>query len=610
MHNILKLISEYKIEDAKKSFHEYLIQRVKSAKFKNDFTPNLTVISLYDIIGKFIENEAIEFENDREIYKKYEKFYEEHVGKIDGEYTYIPDHIKSMNFLAKLDIKLNDKFNKLISQIKEFDLWSDEVEILIGFLLDEFKEFNIDRVGVLEDTQVLMSEIEMAVVVNAPHKPNKISLEILKQTVEAKSRRIPADWGFIHTNSSNDAELEEIRRLAGLKMLNEPVKLGISCKASDEDDLATMRKLAGYPKKRLVDIDPDDGNDDGNELKAGWRTHVIAPTKAMVNKEDYTEDFKKNKQQELLDDALVVYHLKTPERKVFGVDVGNLSFEKAKEHIDNIKNEIHQRKIPSKLGMFKQYLGWTEKEIDENLKEWEKECEKTKQTFVGTPIKFETNLASTAFVRTPDIENGVIYKGTIDITKEPPQEPQKGSMYRVTNGGTPNQGFNTGEICYRMDTGDYVVYNGSSWDRITNDPILPSGSGISVTPCSPSPTIVGGNGINVTKSGDVYQISLADIPRASAVSSITVDAKGRVASVSNSLPETKDLSPYCEMLNRWMKELTKERQEKIGQMLDENNNVINIKQTLPPLNNDDEDEEHIDPVIQSMVRRRIIMKEE
>mgnify|MGYP003635025298 CR=1 FL=1 len=61
--------------------------------------------------------------------------------------------------------------------------------------------------------------------------------------------------------------------------------------------------------------------------------------------------FKVFKQKELLEDAVLIYRVqRAPERRVFYIDVGNMPSHMAMSFIERFKNEIHQRRIPSKTG--------------------------------------------------------------------------------------------------------------------------------------------------------------------------------------------------------------------------------------------------------------------
>jgi len=61
--------------------------------------------------------------------------------------------------------------------------------------------------------------------------------------------------------------------------------------------------------------------------------------------------FKVYKQKELLEDAVLIYRVqRAPERRVFKIDVGNMPSHMAMAFVERIKNEIHQRRIPSIAG--------------------------------------------------------------------------------------------------------------------------------------------------------------------------------------------------------------------------------------------------------------------
>ena len=61
--------------------------------------------------------------------------------------------------------------------------------------------------------------------------------------------------------------------------------------------------------------------------------------------------FKTFKQKELLEDAIIIYRVhRAPERRVFYIDVGNMPSHMAMGFVERVKNEIHQRRIPSISG--------------------------------------------------------------------------------------------------------------------------------------------------------------------------------------------------------------------------------------------------------------------
>jgi hypothetical protein len=61
--------------------------------------------------------------------------------------------------------------------------------------------------------------------------------------------------------------------------------------------------------------------------------------------------FKVFKQKELLEDAILIYRVqRAPERRVFKIDVGNMPSHMAMAFVERVKNEMHQRRIPTYSG--------------------------------------------------------------------------------------------------------------------------------------------------------------------------------------------------------------------------------------------------------------------
>ena len=61
--------------------------------------------------------------------------------------------------------------------------------------------------------------------------------------------------------------------------------------------------------------------------------------------------FKVYKQKELLEDAILIYRVqRAPERRVFYIDTGNMPSHLAMQFVERVKNEIHQRRIPTQTG--------------------------------------------------------------------------------------------------------------------------------------------------------------------------------------------------------------------------------------------------------------------
>jgi len=58
--------------------------------------------------------------------------------------------------------------------------------------------------------------------------------------------------------------------------------------------------------------------------------------------------YRAQKQKELLEDAVIIYRIqRAPERRVFYIDVGKMPPQRVKSYLEQIKNEIRQKKIPT-----------------------------------------------------------------------------------------------------------------------------------------------------------------------------------------------------------------------------------------------------------------------
>ena len=61
--------------------------------------------------------------------------------------------------------------------------------------------------------------------------------------------------------------------------------------------------------------------------------------------------YRSHKQKELLEDSVVIYRIqRAPERRVFYIDVGKMPPQRAKQYLEQIKNEIKQKKVPTVNG--------------------------------------------------------------------------------------------------------------------------------------------------------------------------------------------------------------------------------------------------------------------
>lgn len=58
--------------------------------------------------------------------------------------------------------------------------------------------------------------------------------------------------------------------------------------------------------------------------------------------------YRAHKQKQLIEDAIIIYRIqRAPERRVFYIDVGRMHPQRVKTYLENIKNEIKQKKVPN-----------------------------------------------------------------------------------------------------------------------------------------------------------------------------------------------------------------------------------------------------------------------
>jgi hypothetical protein len=102
------------------------------------------------------------------------------------------------------------------------------------------------------------------------------------------------------------------------------------------------------------------------ENKQGYNQHVeILPADGVVHfslsdiidsngpfgDSILTPIMKSFKQLQMLEDAVIIYRIvRAPERRVFFIDTGNMPPQKQKQYLENIKNDIRQKRIPTQDG--------------------------------------------------------------------------------------------------------------------------------------------------------------------------------------------------------------------------------------------------------------------
>jgi hypothetical protein len=134
--------------------------------------------------------------------------------------------------------------------------------------------------------------------------------------------------------------------------------------AKNTDDFAVNPARGGYTAPNQAPVSGGNLNNQGTRFANSLKESVI-DAKHVVHLSlteglDVTWPFgtsileniyKVFKQKEMLEDAILIYRIqRAPERRVFYIDVGNMPSHMAMQFVERVKNEIHQRRIPTQSG--------------------------------------------------------------------------------------------------------------------------------------------------------------------------------------------------------------------------------------------------------------------
>lgn len=79
--------------------------------------------------------------------------------------------------------------------------------------------------------------------------------------------------------------------------------------------------------------------------------HDNLSDEAPFSRSIFTDVYTTFKQKQMLEDAVLIYRIvRAPEKRVFKVEVGNMPAQARAQYLNNFKNEIKQRKIPTPAG--------------------------------------------------------------------------------------------------------------------------------------------------------------------------------------------------------------------------------------------------------------------
>jgi len=128
-------------------------------------------------------------------------------------------------------------------------------------------------------------------------------------------------------------------------------------------DAQTGQPNQGYTAPQTYTI-PDQGGANASRFAMGMKESAVDAQHvvhiSLTEGLDYNWPFgqsileqiyKVYKQKELLEDAILIYRIqRAPERRIFYIDVGSMPAHLAMGFVERVKNEIHQRRIPTQSG--------------------------------------------------------------------------------------------------------------------------------------------------------------------------------------------------------------------------------------------------------------------
>ena len=142
-------------------------------------------------------------------------------------------------------------------------------------------------------------------------------------------------WAYIHPKNVIGAIVDEndVTNVIGwqIKTNTKKVRTTYGMPTSNRDEVETEIVSAAEIARFTLNDDLSDS--------APFGESVLGPV------------YRAHKQKELIEDAIIIYRVqRAPERRVFYIDVGKMPPQRVKTYLEQIKNEIKQKKIPTQAG--------------------------------------------------------------------------------------------------------------------------------------------------------------------------------------------------------------------------------------------------------------------
>ena len=241
-----------------------------------------------------------------------------------------------------------------ITRYREYDLMDNDIEIArsLDTIAEEMigcdpnsdlpLELVIDQEKDTSITPVVAQTLKAALRYwNTIHDWNNRMFKLARVTIKYGDcffirKREALKWEYVHPKNVVAAIVDEhdITRVVGWQIRKDQKSFNQSQQASPY----------GNQTSDMVDVYTSDEvvwfslNDDISE-SAPFGDSVLRAV------------YRSQKQKELLEDAIIIYRIqRAPERRAFYIDVGKMPPHRVKSYLEQFKNEIRQRKIPSSGG--------------------------------------------------------------------------------------------------------------------------------------------------------------------------------------------------------------------------------------------------------------------
>ena len=280
--------------------------------------------------------------------------------KLPEVYTGHPNRVERYNQYESMD--MDSEVNACLDIISEFSTQADDVTM---------SPFNVNYKSKPTDNEVniVTEQLQQWVKLN---RFNERLFKMFRNTIKYGDQvfiRDPETFKLMWVEPTkvsrvivNESEGKEPEQYIVTDI--NPNFQNLTVAAKNTDDFAVNPGRGGYTANTQAPVSGGNLNNNGSRFEHSMKESVI-DAKHVVHL-SLTEGldvawpfgtsileniYKVFKQKEMLEDAILIYRIqRAPERRVFYIDVGNMPSHMAMSFVERVKNEIHQRRIPTQNG--------------------------------------------------------------------------------------------------------------------------------------------------------------------------------------------------------------------------------------------------------------------